>query len=149
MRYYLDTEFNEFGGELLSLALVPETARPAFYAVVSDPQEKPGPWVSMNVIPILHETPRPAFMIPRSAMGRNIRAYLDGDPNPIIVADWPDDIRYFCQALIVGPGMCVNIPRLTFEWERVDSYPTTLHGAVQHNAYWDAMALRYKLTGAR
>ncbi len=35
-----------------------------------------------------------------------------------------------------------------FEMHRVDAYPTMLPGAVQHNAYWDAMALRHKLTGA-
>jgi hypothetical protein len=27
----------------------------------------------------------------------------------------------------------------------VDAYPTTLDGAIQHNAWWDAMALRHLL----
>lgn len=39
----------------------------------------------------------------------------------------------------------VAIPHLTFEVIRVDAYPTTLEGAVQHNAWWDAMALRHLL----
>lgn len=30
---------------------------------------------------------------------------------------------------------------------RVDAYPTDLPDAVQHNAWWDAMALRKKLLG--
>jgi hypothetical protein len=43
----------------------------------------------------------------------------------------------------------INVrPSIKFEMHRVDAYPTTLPGAVQHNAYWDAMALRHKLTGA-
>ena len=40
----------------------------------------------------------------------------------------------------------VNIPHLSFEVHRVDAYPTALPGAVQHNAWWDAMALRHLLT---
>jgi len=75
---------------------------------------------------------------------RIIQKFLSGDDRPIIVTDWPDDIKYFCQAIITGPGMMINIPRLSFEMVRVDAYPSVLekYGAVQHNAYWDAMALR-------
>lgn len=65
--------------------------------------------------------------------------------SPTLFADWPDDIRYFCQALITAPGEMVNIPRLTFHIVRVDAYPTTLEGAVQHNALWDARALCHRL----
>ena len=32
-----------------------------------------------------------------------------------IIADWPCDIKYFCEALIVGPGTRVNTPPLSFE----------------------------------
>ena len=39
----------------------------------------------------------------------------------------------------------VAIPRMTFEIVRVDAYPTSLEGAVQHNAFWDALALRQRL----
>lgn len=39
-----------------------------------------------------------------------------------------------------------NYPRMTFEVHNVDCYPTTMKGAVQHNAWWDAMALRHTLT---
>ena len=48
-----------------------------------------------------------------------------------------------CGALITGPGEMVAIPRLKFELERVDAYPTTLEGAIQHNALWDARALKH------
>jgi hypothetical protein len=34
---------------------------------------------------------------------------------------------------------------MTFEVHNVDCYPTALEGAVQHNAWWDAMALRAAL----
>ena len=34
MRYFLDTEFNGFGGDLLSLALVPEHGADEFYVTL-------------------------------------------------------------------------------------------------------------------
>ena len=51
---YIDTEFNEFGGELISMALVTGTGF-EFYEVLECPN--PGPWVKENVIPILGKEP--------------------------------------------------------------------------------------------
>ena len=47
MRYFLDTEFNGFGGQLLSLALVPEDGGEEFYITLQHdgPFE---PWVEMR-----------------------------------------------------------------------------------------------------
>lgn len=50
MRYYLDTEFDGFGGPLLSLALVREDGA-SFYVVTSASAENE--WVKANVEPIL------------------------------------------------------------------------------------------------
>jgi hypothetical protein len=143
VRYYLDTEFNGFGGELISLALVREDGY-SLYVIYRLPDEIE-PWVAENVIPILHEDRclNIAMQISPPTGARFIADFLAGDPDPVIITDWPDDIRYFCQAVIVGPGQMVNIPGLKFEMHRVDAYPTTLPGAVQHNAWWDAMALRH------
>lgn len=149
MRYYLDTEFNEFGGELMSLALVRDDGE-SLYLVYPDLEEY-GSWVKENVVPILWSIPSPitgmAYKVESIQDGaRRIQEFLAGDTHPVIVTDWPDDIRYFCQAIITGPGMMINIPGLVFQMLRVDAYPTTLEGAVQHNAWWDAMALRELLT---
>lgn len=142
MRYFLDTEFDGFGGQLISLALASDGG-PLLYLATEC--TNPTEWVKDNVMPIISV----AGAIPRTVapdqFGRLIADFLREDPNPVIVADWPDDIRYFCAALITGPGQMVNIPRLSFEMVRVDSYPTSLPGAIQHNALWDAMALRHKL----
>lgn len=140
MIYYLDTEFNEFGGELISLALVHEDGR---YLYVATECKEPGAWVAQNVIPIIEAPGADVVMIEPHEFGAYIADFLDGDLQPAIITDWPDDIRYFCQALIVAPGQMVNIPRLTFHLWRADAYPTTLAGAVQHNALWDARALRH------
>lgn len=148
MRYYLDTEFNEFGGDLISLALVRDDGE-SLYLVYPDLQEY-GPWVKDNVVPILWSIPSPipgmAYKLESHEEGaRRIQSFLSGDPHIVIVTDWPDDIRYFCQAIITGPGMMINIPGIVFQMLRVDAYPTTLENAVQHNAWWDAMALRQLL----
>lgn len=139
MRYYLDTEFNEFGGDLISLALVGEDGR-EFY--VATGCANPGAWVKENVIPIIKCAGAEPIIIEPKDFGHAIAWFLDGDKLPTIIADWPDDIRYFCQAIITAPGEMVNIARLQFQMLRMDAYPSELAGAVQHNALWDARALR-------
>jgi hypothetical protein len=56
MRYFLDTEFNGFGGELISLALVPEHGDQEFYVVLPLP-ETLHPWVERHVVPYLSSVP--------------------------------------------------------------------------------------------
>lgn len=150
MKYYLDTEFNEFGGALLSLALVREDGKSLY--VVYDPPESLGPWVAANVMPIMYSVPRSNaggvdyYQASSLKTGAHlIAAFMAGDTDPTIITDWPDDIKYFCQAIITGPGEMIAVPGLKFQMQRVDAYPTTLHGAIQHNAWWDAMALRHLL----
>lgn len=144
MKYFLDTEFNEFGGALISLALVSEGGSRELYLATEC--ENPGEWVKANVMPIIAVPGAQPLVCKREEFPGMIRMFLFGDDNPVIVSDWPDDIRYFCEALIVGPGMMINIPTVSFKLERVDAYPTTLDGAVQHNALWDARALRHVFT---
>lgn len=149
MRYYLDTEFNGFGGALISMAVIREDGR-SFYAISpASNGHLVDPWVAEHVFPFLDSVP-PDVHISRpesdQALADLLQAFLAGDSNPVIVSDWPDDIRYFCNAVITGPGMMVKIPQLKFEMHRVDAYPTVLTGAVQHNAWWDAMALKLFLT---
>lgn len=145
MRYFLDTEFNEFGGELISLAIVREDGE-SIYLVYPELPEY-GTWVKEHVVPFIWSIPSPlpgmAHKLESHEEGaRRIAGFLAGDPHPVIVTDWPDDIKYFCQAIIVGPGMMVGLDNLVFQMVRCDAYPTTLEDAVQHNAWWDAKALR-------
>lgn len=148
MRYFLDTEFNEFGGQLISLALVGEERRELY---VSTPCPNPGAWVKENVMPIIRCPGADPIEISPDQVGHAIAMFLYDDKLPTIIADWPDDISYFCKALIAAPGQMVAIPRMQFQMLQVDAYPTLLAGAVQHNALWDARALRalfFKPTGA-
>jgi hypothetical protein len=145
MNYYLDTEFNGFGGELISLALVRHDGE-SLYLVYPEPRNGYKSWVWENVVPILWSIPSPlpgmAYKLENKQEGAlRIAEFLKNDPDPMIITDWPDDIKYFCNAVITGPGTMANIPRFKFDMNRVDAYPTTLPGAVQHNAWWDARAL--------
>lgn len=148
MKYFLDCEFNGFQGELISLALVGEDGRELYLATHRLPAETV-PWVKENVVSVLFAEGTSPTTWRTDLFGVQIAKFLQGDILPHIVADWPDDIRYFCECLITGPGEMVNIPTVRFDVERVDAYPTELPGAVQHNALWDARALRFKLTGRR
>lgn len=147
MHYYLDTEFNEFGGDLISLALVRDDGE-SLYVVFPSYQGATGEWVAANVLPIVPSVPAFVEIIvceDHADGSIELARFLKGDPAPCIVTDWPDDVRWLCQLLITGPGQMIGIPSATFEMRRVDAYPTTLTGAVQHNAWWDAMALRHLL----
>lgn len=150
MKYYLDCEFNGMDGEILSLALVPEFGGP-LYLVRSDMPANIEPWVAENVIPILMDVdrghaPNPTDVCELEDWAHKIEGYLDFDSEITIVTDWPDDIKYFCELIITGPGEMIEIrPSLKFEMHRVDAYPTTLPDAVRHNAYWDALALKVKI----
>lgn len=133
-RLYLDTEFNGFGGKLMSMALVPEDpAEPEFYVelVMTDQLD---PWVKENVVPhlVLMAKTRHEFQ-------NALAEYLWRNGDATIIADWPDDIRYFCESLITGPGMCINmLHNIQFELDFGIEYQS----AVPHNALHDARAIR-------
>lgn len=145
MRYFLDTEFNGFGGALISLGLVREDG-PSLYLTYDIPKAI-DPFVRRNVQPNLLRVPSSvkARKVNQAEGAHAIEDFIRGDADAQIVADWPDDLSLFCRALMLEPGLMVDIPRLHFELHRVESYPTDLAGAVEHNAWWDAMALRHRL----
>ena len=143
MRYFLDTEFNGFGGELISVGLVPEHGDQEFYALLELPEEL-HPWVERHVVPYLNAVPASAQHGTMSKLeaAEALVHYFAGDTDPVIVADWPDDIAYFCQLLITGPGDMVPIGSLKFEFVSSPGFSTAAISRVPHNALHDARALR-------
>lgn len=136
MRYFLDVEFNGFGGELISLALVPEATDAApFYEAVAC--ETPTPWVAEHVLPVLRTTP-----ISRSAMSLRFAEYLGDDEYPVLVADWPEDIAHAATVMVVAPGQRVALDRISFEMMDPLGFDAASLSKVPHNAYYDALALR-------
>lgn len=145
MKYYLDCEFDGLGGPLLSMALVSHTGRSMY--VIMDYAPIRDPWVNENVHPVMLEfpigDPYPCILGASPAqLSQALEEFLKGDTDPQIIADWPDDIKYFCAALITGPGTMIDVWKIRCKVVRVDAYPSDLPNAVQHNAWWDAMALR-------
>ncbi len=146
-RFYIDCEFDGHNGGLLSIALVKDDGDGIHIHSDIAPMDI---WVRRNVLPLIdqHKAPKSAKVY-ESQVGDVIRAFIGDCVHPIIIADSPVDISRFCHALSTAPDgrwASADYPAMTFEVHNVDCYPTTLEGAVQHNAWWDAMALRAKLT---
>ena len=150
VRFYVDCEFDGHNGDLISIAMVREDG--VGLHVIAEDARITDPWVDENVIPILlsHHAAW-TEIVTGNKVGTILRTFLGGEQNPVIVADSPVDIGRFCRAISTGEDggwQSVHLPRMTFEVHNVDCYPTRLEGAVQHNAWWDAMALRDKLAQA-
>ena len=142
MRYFLDTEFNGFGGELISLALVPEDGDQEFYAPLPLPATL-HPWVELKVVPYLrHVPPGLDHQLTRIHAAHHIEGYLKGDRDPEIIADWPDDLAYFCALMVTGPGEKIAIEGMRFELLSVPGFSAAVNSKVPHNALHDARALR-------
>lgn len=145
-RYYIDCEFDGHNGPLLSMAIVRDPHN-SIMIVTGDTAEDP--WVRENVLPLMHKDKAGQTVFTNeNDVGSYLREFIGADPQPIIIADSPVDIMRFSRAISTAPDggwASTDYERMTFIVENVDCYPTTLKGAIQHNAWWDAMALKHKL----
>lgn len=135
MRIFIDCEFNEFGGDLISMALVADDGQ-EFYEVLNlENDEKYGSWVYFNVVPWLNKDP-----ITKQLFQQKLWTFINQWDEVHIIADWPDDIKYFCMSLITGPGMALNTPlNLTMQ---IDRELNTESSAIPHNALEDARSIK-------
>ena len=143
MRYFLDCEYNGTGGDLISLALVPEDGGEEFYAVVTCKQPL-NEWVLRNVRPYLDHVPIGLQHPPQDSrqVADLLSAWLSGFSEVEIVADWPEDIALFCRLLMTDPGDMVAVPALTFRLWKLPGFSTARNSVVPHNALHDARSLR-------
>lgn len=132
MRIWIDTEFNEYHGALISMALVAEDGREWYGVRFCD---DPGWWVREHVMPKLQQQPE------RDA---DLRAGLDDFIKQFdsvhIISDWPGDIAHFCNFLEYAPGDRIGPDTMTFEVRR-DLPDTATTSTIPHNALADARAL--------
>jgi hypothetical protein len=133
MNVFIDTEFNGYKGDLMSIALVAEDEKHWFYGVLPLP-DKIDPWVAEHVVPKLHFRSKPLEVV-RDEMA----AWLEQFTDVHLIADWPDDITHFLNLLITGPGFRVGPNRFTMEIRRDIGSD---HSAIPHNALHDAFAIR-------
>lgn len=143
MRYFLDTEYNGFGGVLLSLALVGEDEGEELYFTLPAPAEI-HPWVERHVMPYMNTVPEMhrAPALDRGSAAGALATFLANDRDIEIIADWPEDIAQFCMLLLTGPGEIVRTPPLRFRFFALPGFSTAGASAVPHNALHDARALR-------
>ena len=143
MRYFLDCEYNGFGGALLSLALVPEDGGEELYLTFDcpDPIE---PWVERNVMPYIDQVPDSLKLPPmaREQAAHVLAMYLGQDTQPEVLADWPTDIELLCGLLTFAPGRMVALPEMRFRLLTLGRFSPAENSAVAHNALHDARALR-------
>src|SRR3546814_2707522 len=66
----------------------------------------------------------------------------DLDSDPMIVADWPDDLAYFCHLLVTGPGEMIAIGGLRLELINGSGFSAAANSKIPHNALHDARALK-------
>ena len=148
MRYFLDTEYNGFGGALLSLALVPEDGGEEFYVTLAC--DAPiDPWVELHVLPFLDMVPDGlrSERLSRRAAAEALAGWLAYDEAPDIIADWPEDLAQFSMLLVTGPGLMVTVPELTLRFVPLQGFSTAANSTVPHNALHDARALRDHVIG--
>ena len=134
MRLFLDTEFNGFGGKLISMALVPEDQSVREFYKEVEMKDQLHPWVKENVVPHL-------VLIPctHHEFQNALAQYLWEVGDCTIVADWPEDIKFFCDSLLTGPGMMISLMHnVKFELDLGLNYESL----VPHNALHDARGIR-------
>ena len=136
MRIYLDTEFDGFGGDLISLALVPEKTVGVgdWYECMgkSDPYD---PWVVENVIPVLGKVP-----IQKSEFRASFLRYISWFDRPEMICDWHTDVMHFCS-LLDGENFKQSMP-FDGKFTIVQTPEGEPKPFIPHNALSDARALR-------
>jgi hypothetical protein len=147
LRYFLDTEYNGWGGALLSLALVPDHGEDLYLTLDWDGVLEE--WVDRNVVPYLDmvEPQLISARLNRTDAARAVAHYLAGDNDPLIVADWPEDVALFNALLVTGPGVMAEVPEITFRVVQLPGFSTAANSKVPHNALHDARALRDHILG--
>lgn len=131
-RLFIDCEFNSYRGELISMALVAEDGREFYKAMM--PRERIDPWVLKNVIPVLQ-----TGFCDREQFGCALFEFLSQFEAIELLADWPDDLKYFYEAVVIGPGTAITCPPIV---SRVVNELHSRDSAVPHNALHDARAIR-------
>jgi hypothetical protein len=130
------------GGALLSVALVPDDGDELYLTLQSD--EPIGEWVQQHVLPFLDMVPEQLKCprLNRRDAAHALERYLRHDEDPLIFADWPEDVAQFCNLMITGPGDMVEVRHLTFRLVPMSNFSTAANSKVPHNALHDARALR-------
>lgn len=135
MKLWLDTEFNGWGGELISIAMVDEHGR-EFYEVL--PCANPTKWVLDNVLPNLNKKP-----VDKQYLQFKLGEFLNHYHSVDIHASWPEDFIHLMSLCLAGPGYKIALPEMTMRLVKpTPEGKTIMAGITSHNALDDAKALK-------
>ena len=136
-RVFLDCEFNGFGGELISLAMVTESGE-EWYEVLNDEPVRPQPWVKVNVLPKLGKERVPATKFYLSFHAWTQLHCREAE----IIADWPADFTHFNMIMDeVGRQLGFMLP-MPYKMSLIERREEIITPELAHNALNDARALR-------
>lgn len=132
MRLWIDCEWNGWQGDLISMALVAEDGR-SFYEIMAPAVRNVDPWVKEHVLPVLGDREPVA----QPWFNNRLWHYLTQFEEVEIVADWPEDIMWFCGVFVHRGGVC-DMPFRTVRF----TLDRDIEGAsrIPHNALEDARA---------
>lgn len=136
VKLYVDCEFNGFGGELISMALVGEDGR-EWYALLPEPRIWDA-WCYDHVFPMVGKLKPTIYCNSREEFRVALRAFLDQYVNPTIVADWYVDLVHFFSAF-GGRDHSESMP-VNCRAELVLDLPE-IEPEFPHNALSDASAI--------
>lgn len=128
MALYVDTEFNGFGGEFISIGIA-NTNGDNFYMAI-EPNAPIHPWVREHVMPNLGS--RAGYSSVRHYLQEYITKYAWDD----IYADWPEDLIHLLKFLYEYDGKALNI---NLKLHLIQSGALTPE--TPHHALSDAIAL--------
>ena len=142
MRAFVDTEFNGYGGDLISIAIVPEEpfgpTNTAFYAVIQWNEQDLDPWVREHVIPRLAMAPDS-----RATVKKQLWSWLEDNYQiDTFVADWPIDLAHLLALLEDRDQNGIKRLRRAFNFHLMANQPEKYAPLNPHNALSDAYALR-------
>jgi hypothetical protein len=129
MTLFLDTEFNGFGGELISIGIASDLGG-EFYAERKLPK-KLHPWVELNVVPALEGKPEAD-----STIRSRLTSFFADHREETLVADWPLDFAGLLSFMCVGD---TRVGPSSLAMQLVPQEP--LLSFIPHNALSDARAL--------
>jgi hypothetical protein len=138
-RVFIDTEFDSFGGRLISIAVVGDQGE-EYYGVVADTAVNP--WVQEHVIPKLEQHPITLDQLREQIVSFLVWHFPECQLQ--VYADWPDDLAHFFSLLSEPNGVTriVNPVVGIFTRPPVPPQPDN-----PHNALSDARALRKAFLG--
>lgn len=131
-KLYLDTEYNGFGGKLISMALVGHKDHWYQARMIRGALD---PWVKEYVMPVLDTKP-----VSHDYFKAEFRAWVTRFNNPEIICDWHADAEHFCHMLRGSDHeSSLDYPCSITILKTPPGQPVS---AKPHNALADAVALR-------